>query len=124
VRYLGPPTSLTSYADGFFQLQPPGNARPSITWQQAFAACKGREATCGSRSGPDITLGLVSLPRSGAVAPNTLAYLLIWRDERCPLPAGPAPVATATSAKSCEMITVIDAHTGRSLFTEEGATTA
>jgi len=128
--YGGPITSTIRYENANVVLDVPTTAATGVSWLQAYDNCRTGEAVCDLSRSPTIVLASATTLTSGeaqadgSIRPaveNQLVYVIAWMGVSCPAPAGPA--RTYDSGQSCQIVNLVDARTGRVLYTFQGPST-
>ena len=132
--YAGPLTAPAAYDHGSVMLAVPSSTRrAAISWSDAYAVnCRSGEAVCDLSRGPTIVLASATVTGAGQaredgslepLVTDALVYVLTWTDVPCG-PVGPAPSPGSTAAPrpdaACTLIDLIDAGTGRVLYSMQG----
>jgi hypothetical protein len=126
--YAGPITSPVRYDNAGIVLEVPATTTVGVTWSQAYENCRTGEAVCDTSHSPTISLARATTLASGeagadgSITPavnDQLVYVIAWNDAICPAPAGPAH--NTENAGPCQIVDLIDAASGRVLFSVHGA---
>jgi hypothetical protein len=131
--YAGPLTTTVEYDHGGITLTAPSKATAAVSWADAYTTgCTTGAAICGLDQSPTIFLANATVTSAGRaqsdgrltpLLANTLVYVLRWTNVPCS-PAGPPPSPGSTADPrpdgSCTVIDLIDAGTGRVLYSVEG----
>jgi hypothetical protein len=133
--YTGPLTTTVVYDHGGITLTAPsGASAPAVSWADAYTAnCKSGDAICDLSQSPTIYLANATVTRSGQLQKDgsleplmidKLVYVLKWTNAPC-TQAGPVPSPGSKAGPrpndSCTLINLIDAGTGKVLYSVEGA---
>ncbi|MBO0867167.1 MAG: hypothetical protein J2P15_01245 [Micromonosporaceae bacterium] len=133
--FFPPPTSTGRLAApqhfpaaGIDLAVPPSAASPAISATQAYALCSTGDAICVPGKAPTIQLAIANVPKTGKIGPrgelissivDALAYVMIWTGAPC-LAAGGPPGSSQPPVQSCTVIDLIDARSGRVLYSYQG----
>ena len=132
--YAGPLTTTVVYDHGGITLAAPSRARAAaVSWADAYEAnCRSGDAICDLGQSPTIYLAEATVTSAGQIqddgslAPlmrDTLVYVLTWTNVPCtaagPIPS-PGSTAGAPPASACTLINLIDAGTGKVLYSVQG----
>ena len=107
---------------------PPSSASPSLSAAQALALCSTGDPICVPGKAPTIQLAVATVygsgraTSSGPLVPSivdVLAYVMTWTGVPC-LPAGGVPGASPAPVQSCTVISLIDAGSGKVLYSYQG----
>jgi hypothetical protein len=133
-NYAGPLTATTTYDKGTIALSAPAPTRTAaVSWSDAYTVnCRSGDAICDLNQSPTIVLAVATvngagqMQKDGSIAPlakDTLVYVIRWTNVPCQ-PVGPvAPAgakAPSPSVWSCTLVNLVDAGSGKVLYTIEG----
>lgn len=132
-EYLGRVTSIQRLDGGDIVVSPPtASQTPKASWQTAFGVCSDGTGVCVDSSLPVISVGDVitkatgDAGANGTIIPlvnNSLTYILRWDNVVCPPSAGPTELnsdSTTAEKKTCTLIDLVDAESGKYVFAFEG----
>ncbi len=129
--YVGPMAEAATLDHGGLILKPPARSdTPMASPETAYETCLSGESLCGSKTGPTISLAVVTTPSAGTAGPsgtvvplidNELVYVMTWTDYQC-VPAGPVRPSGSGSEKpqTCTVLNFISAATGKTLYSADG----
>jgi hypothetical protein len=127
-------TAPAAYGDGTIMLAVPApNRKAAVSWSDAYTVnCGSGEAVCDLSKGPTIVFAEATVTGAGQAQPDgsleplvndALVYVLRWTNVACS-PVGPAPSPGSTAAPrpaaACTLINLIDAGTGKVLYSLQG----
>jgi hypothetical protein len=127
--YGGPVTTKIQYENAGIVLDVPNTTATGVSWLQAYDNCRTGDAVCDLTRSPTIllasatTLNSGDIQADGSIRPgveNQLVYVIGWSGVACPAPAGPAH--SESESVACQIVNLIDAQTGRVLYSVQGAT--
>src|SRR5262245_37958886 len=132
--YTGPLTAPAAYDNGSITLAVPSSTRrAAVSWSDAYVVnCRSGDAVCDLSQGPTIVLAEATVTGAGQAQPDgsltplvkdALVYVLKWTDVPCS-PVGPArspgDSAVPRPDGTCTLIDLIDAGTGKVLYSVQG----
>jgi len=130
LTYAGPLEATVRYENSGISLTAP-TAQAATSWTDAYANCLSGAAICDATSPPTISLANATVDKAGTAGPNgslvpllsnTLVYVLSWTGVPC-APAGGPPGSKSTTQKfSCTLLNLVDAKSGKVLYTVESPT--